>query len=215
MKYSLTLLDKPSDIKNNIFSAIRPILDKAITQTINKIRNPLINLIKTALVTEPEYSSLISGILRSEFGIADTSNVDVAVNNISNSININKKNIGFNNTGFTGGIEIQIVNSQNFGGALDDISAFVNDTERGYSLPWLQWLLLEGNAIIIKNYEVKFGSNSKSRSGDALMIKSGSSGWSVPPEFAGTIRDNWTTRALSRIDNQVTNLIQTTFESSI
>ena len=75
-------------------------------------------------------------------------------------------------------------------------------------------MLLKGNAIIIKNYEVKFGPSPKSRSGDALMIQSSSS-WRVPPEFAGTIKDNWTTRALNRIDNKIINLIQTTLENSI
>lgn len=214
MKYSLTLLDTSSEIRNNIFNSIKPLLDKAIDKTINKLRPLLVDLIRSALISEPEYSSLISGTLRSELGIADTSNVDAAVNNIANSIVINKKSISVNNLGFTGGIELNLINNQDFGGALNDASAFVNDTERGYSLPWLEWLLLKGNAIIIKNYEVKFGPSPKSRSGDALMIQSSSS-WRVPPEFAGTIKDNWTTRALNRIDNKIINLIQTTLENSI
>lgn len=214
MKYSLTLLENSSNIRNSIINSIKPILEQAINKTIIKIRGPLVNLIKSALIAEPEYASLISGNLRSEFGIADTSNVDVAVNNIANSISINKKNLSLNNLGFTGGIELNIINNQDYGGALNDPSAFVNDTERGYALPWLEWLLLKGNAVIIKNYEVQFGSSPKSRSGNALMIQSSSS-WRVPPEFAGTVRDNWTTRALSRIDDQITNLIQKTFESSI
>lgn len=214
MKYSLTLLDTSSEIRNNIFNSIKPLLDKAIDKTINKLRPLLVDLIRSALISEPEYSSLISGTLRSELGIADTSNVDAAVNNIANSIVINKKSISVNNLGFTGGIELNLINNQDFGGALNDASAFVNDTERGYSLPWLEWLLLKGNAIIIKNYEVKFGPSPKYRSGDALMIQSSSS-WRVPPEFAGTIKDNWTTRALNRIDNKIINLIQTTLENSI
>ena len=102
MKYSLTLLDTSSEIRNNIFNSIKPLLDKAIDKTINKLRPLLVDLIRSALISEPEYSSLISGTLRSELGIADTSNVDAAVNNIANSIVINKKSISVNNLGFTG-----------------------------------------------------------------------------------------------------------------
>jgi len=46
------------------------------------------------------------------------------------------------------------------------------------------------------------------------MIDS-SSNWRVPPEYAGTVRDNWTTRALSRVDSSITKIIQSTFESNI
>jgi hypothetical protein len=81
-------------------------------------------------------------------------------------------------------------------------------------LPWLEWLLLKGNSIIVRNYNVKYGQNPRSRSGDAIMIDSTSS-WRVPPEFAGTTRDNWTTRALNRVDKDINRIIQQSFESSI
>lgn len=214
MKYSISLLEDDSKIRKMILESIKSNIDAAINTTISKIKDPLSQIIKSALISEPEYASLISGQLRSEFGIADVSNVDAAVNNISKSIEIVKRNISVVNTGLSGGIDINIINNQDFGGSLNDASAFVNDTERGYSLPWLEWLLLKGNAIIIRSYNVKYGQNPRSRSGDAIMIDSSSS-WRVPPQFAGTIRDNWTTRALSRVDKNITSLIQSTFESSI
>jgi hypothetical protein len=213
MKYSLNLLDKQSNIRREILSALKIEIDKALSMCVTKLKAPLSNLIKTALMSEPEYSSLISGQLRSEFGIADVGNVDIAINNISNSINIQKKAVSINNVGLSGGIELNIINNQDYG-ALTDSSAFVNDTERGYSLPWLEWLLLKGNTILVRNFEVEFGENPRSRSGNAIMIGS-KSNWRVPPEFAGTIRDNWTTRALSRIDTDIIKLVQSTFESSI
>ena len=79
-------------------------------------------------------------------------------------------------------------------------------------MPWLEWLLLKGNQIIVRNYEVKIGSNSRSRSGDAIMISS-SENWRVPPEFIGTNTNNWTTRALSKIEDELNSLIKSKFES--
>lgn len=214
MKYELVLLESDSTIRKSILQALRPLVDQALSKTVAALRRPLVDLIKSALISEPEYSSLISGQLRSELGIEDVGNVDIAVNNIANSIEINQKQVTINNLGLSGGMELKIINQQDFGGALSDSSAFVNDTERGYSLPWLEWLLLKGNSILIRKFEVKFGPNPRSRSGNAIMIGS-SSNWRVPPEFAGTVRDNWTTRAIDRIDSQILQLIENTFESNI
>jgi len=214
MKYSVSLVENDTYIRSNILESLKRLVDIALDACILKLRSPVVSIIKTALINEPEYSSLKTGVLRAEFGIDDTSKVDIAVDNIANSILIEKEKIVVNNFGLSGGLQLKIINRQDFGGAFNDTSALVVDTVRGYSLPWLEWLLLKGNSIIIRNYEVKYGSNSRSRSGDAIMINS-SSNWRVPPEYAGTITDNWTTRALSRVDKDILRTIQQSFESSI
>lgn len=213
MKFSIKLIESESFIRTQILQAIRDRLNKALSVTAQSIKSDISILIREALQSEPEFSSLLSGQLRKEFGIEDTGNVYIVVDAISNSVQTNVKTVSINNTGVSGGLQIQLV-GPGYGGALADSSAQVMDSERGYSLPWLEWLLLKGNQIIIRKYEVKLGENPRSRSGDAIMIPSGTS-WRVPPEFAGTERDNWVTRALGKIDNKITNLIQTKFESSI
>jgi hypothetical protein len=214
MKFSLNLVENNSEIRQKILNAMQDIINNAIDNTIKILQKNIKNLIIDALKSEPEYSSLINGELKREFGISDTSNVDTAIDTIASSVKISKNTIKINNAGLSGGIEISIINNQDYGGALSDYSGKVIDNDRGYSLPWLEWLLLKGNQIIVKNYEVKLGSNPRSRSGDAIMIAS-SSNWRVPPQFAGTIKDNWTTRALSMIETKISNLIKTTFESNI
>jgi hypothetical protein len=210
MKFSLKLLESDTEIRSQILNAMKSDLDAALTSTARSIKQDIFEIVKDALETEPEFSSLIAGELRKEFGIQDTSNVQIAVNNIANSIIIDKTPVSINNTGISGGLKISIINNRDYGGALGDQSALVVDDQRGYSLPWLEWLLLKGNQIIVRDFSVKFGSNANSRSGDAIMVPSSSS-WRVPPEFAGTITDNWTTRALSKIDDKITNIIQTVF----
>jgi hypothetical protein len=213
MKVSVSLLESDKQIRSEILSAIRDILNKAIDKTITNIRSKIEIILAEALRSEPEYSSLISGELRKEFGIEDTKNVDIAIANLISSLDIQKKPISFNNQGITGGISITAVPSSDFGGALADYSAYVVDEERGYKLPWLEWLLLRGTEIIIRNFEVKYGPNPRSRSGDAIMVGGGN--WRVPPAYAGTERDNWTTRAFSKIDDQLTDIIKKSIESNI
>jgi hypothetical protein len=210
MKFSLRLLESDTEIRSQILNAMKSDIDAALTATARSIKQDIFDIVKDALETEPEFSSLIAGELRKEFGIQDTSNVQMAVNNIANSIIIDKVPVSINNTGISGGLKISIINNRDYGGALGDTSAFVVDDQRGYSLPWLEWLLLKGNQIIVRDFAVKFGPNPNSRTGDAIMVPS-SSNWRVPPEFAGTITDNWTTRALSKIDDKITSIIQSAF----
>jgi hypothetical protein len=213
MKFSLSLLDKNSEIRSEILKAMKEHLESSLTKTINYIEPKIRILVRQAIHNEPEYSSLISGDLRKEFGIADVSNVDVVINKVINSMNINKKNIKINNSGLSGGITLTIVPSD-FAGIIDNPSAFVIDNERGYSLPWLEWLLLKGGEIIVRSFEVEYGSNPKSRSGEALMVSS-SKNWRVPAQFSGTIRNNWITRALSTTEDKILQIIRSGLENSL
>ena len=61
---------------------------------------------------------------------------------------------------------------------------------------------------------MELGPNPNSRTGMAVMVGSNNN-WRVPPAFVGTITNNWTTRAIDRIENQVGNIIQKTIENNI
>jgi hypothetical protein len=213
MKFNVTLIDSESSIRNSILEAMKNQLNKALNTTAASIKSDLAPIIKNSLETEPEFNSLMSGQLRQEFGIQNTSSVTNIIDIMVNSIVVNIKPVKISNRGLSGGLEIQLI-GPGYGGALLDSSAQVIDNERGYSLPWLEWLLLKGNQILIRQYEVKIGPTPKSRSGDAIMIPSNQN-WRVPPEFAGTERDNWVIRALNKVDNKITNIIQSKFESSL
>lgn len=213
MKFSLSLLDQNSDIKLAILNNLKEELDKALNKTIADIDLKLKSLVKQALQNEPEYNSLMSGELRKEFGIADTSNIDIAIDNLINSIIIEKNPLKIGFGGLSGGITLKII-PNDFTGTIDDSSAVVVDNVRGYSLPWLEWLLLRGGEIIVRDFEVKYGPNPASRSGDAIMISS-KKNWRVPSQFSGTVRNNWVTRALSTLDEKIPRLIQASLESNL
>jgi hypothetical protein len=68
-------------------------------------------------------------------------------------------------------------------------------------ITWLEWLLLKGNQVIFGEYSVQYGNyNSKafSRSGEAIMVKTGS--FRIPPAWSGTATNNFIVRALSGIE---------------
>lgn len=69
---------------------------------------------------------------------------------------------------------------------------------KGQSLPWLQWLLVDGDRLVISEYQIDFNNYPKSRSGKAYM-KPGLS-WQVPPEYGPfNINNNFITIAMNEL----------------
>jgi hypothetical protein len=99
----------------------------------------------------------------------------------------------------------------NFDDVLSTEFSIVRDNQRGYELPWLKWLLLDGTKSLVDNYGVVFGPSKYSRTGYAIM-RSGSRSWGIPNEFAGTQNDNWITRAIDGASPEIINLLNRSFK---
>ncbi len=214
MKFSVNLIDKSIDINQNILTIIKKHLEKTINKSLYSIEIDIKNLVSEALISEPEYSSLKSGTLKAELGISNPSSVDNIVLALVNTLQINPKNIIINNNGLSGGFVLTMIKSDDISGIIYSDDANVIDSERGYSLPWLEWLLLKGNDTIIQNYSVNYTSSQRSRSGLALMVESNSN-WRVPTNFTGTATSNWTTRAISKISDKIIRIIQDNIENNL
>lgn len=207
MKISAKLLESNSAVRRAILSA----LSNEITNTINKslpsIKLRIQDVVREAIKKEPEYESLKNGILRYEFGINQSSDVDYIVNLIIDTIEVRNNAIKITNQGLSGGFQITMIGTQDLNDIVDNPHASVIDTLRNYELPWLRWLLFEGGRTIVKKYEVKIGANEFSRTGMALMVESNKN-WKVPAQFMGTTSNNWIVRALDGIDKTVSDIIQ-------
>lgn len=214
MNISLSILESNQYIRQKILETLSIEINKIIDKSIPIIKNNIVNIIDKSLKEEPEYQSLKSGKLRYEFGIPDDSAIDSIVSKLANTVDINKTPIRITNMGLSGGLNITAIESETFNGLLTDSNAVVQDNTRGYTLPWLEWLLLKGNEIIVRKYDVKYGPNPASRTGNAIMVESNRS-WRVPPEFAGNSNNNWTTRAIERSERDILKIIQQTIESNI
>lgn len=215
MRLTTTLLENDSSIKKLILTALAEDVGLAIKKAIPEIKTEISSILEQALKAEPEYTSLISGQLRYELGIENTNIVDGIVKKLSDTVEIITKNINITSLGITGGLTVTAISSETIGGLLSDSDAIVQDNQRGYSLPWLEWLTLKGTTPIVKNYKVDLGNSPYSRTGGAIMVKEDGSSWSVPPEFAGVQEDNWTIRAVTRIEKDIPNIIINAIEKNI
>jgi hypothetical protein len=213
MKLSFKILESDSYIRQQILIQIKNHMDQVFNKSLSSIKSQIKPIIEDALKQEPEYLSLMSGQLRLEFGIPDVSKVDDVISKLADTIFITKNPINITNKGLSGGFTIYGLKADDFNGVIADESALVVDSKGGYSLPWLEWLLLKGNKTIIQKHEVQIGPNTNSRTGMAIMVDSKKS-WRVPPEFVGNTNNNWTTRAIERCQNAINQVIKKEIEAN-
>jgi len=159
------------------------------------------------LSTSPELRSLSGGDLAVDFGIpvgADV--VSPIISAVVESIEVTFLPIRTSSAGaFRGGITISI-QPVDFRNILSLIPIAAIITEKGDSLPWLAWLLLGGDAIIVADFGVEYGAG-VGRSGGGHMV-SEERPFKVDSRYSGTINDNFITRALNRHAQRLEKVIQ-------
>jgi hypothetical protein len=211
MKLSLTLTENDNEITVKILTELKKQLDKRFNKAIPKIKTSVQSLVKEALINEPEYISLKTGTLRAEFGIEFPENVDRVIDALVNTIDVTINPIQTNKNRLTGGFFLTMIKKDDMSGVIyTDIASVID--KKGYILPWLEWLLLKNNKILVNEYSVEYNTNVRSRSGMAIMVES-KNNWRVPPEFAGSINNNWITRSLEKIDSQIIDIIKQNIEN--
>ena len=183
-------------------------LNARIPLVVTHIRDDISYKLTRVFVDAPEYESLISGELGQHFGIPASdavSKLDVILNKLADDIEVKFTRFSVRGGTIYGGIHVYIIDA-----TLRNILSLAQGnvlTDKGQSLPWLEWLTVEGDKIIIQDYEIKFGSYAQSRAGGAIMSMSSGGIWRVPPQFSGTISDNWITRAIDNASIYLENLI--------
>lgn len=213
MKFSLRLLETDSQISKLIMKEIKTTIDNAVDKAIPDISKEIKELIAESLRSQPEYSSLMAGTLRAELGIPDSNSINAVIQALIETLDVKKNTITITNSGLVGGFLLTMMKSDDMGGVIYANISSVNDP-KGYSLPWLEWLLFKGNEILVKNYKVSYTPSPYSRSGMAIMTPSSES-WRVPEQFTGTEENNWTTRAINSVEDSVYRIIQKNIEKYI
>jgi len=210
MKYSIKILESNQEITNAINKALLRQVVTFMDGAFNELKQNLPSIITTAITNAPEYNSLIRGTLRYHLGLVDAgSKIDGLINIWINNIEYNYSPPIIRNNKISSKFSANLIRAD-LSDVLYSEYAQMIDTYRGYSLPWLEWLLLDGTQNLVDNYEIVIGPNKYSRTGYAIM-KPSSGSWSVPSEFAGTITDNWITRAIQTSETDINNLLRKIF----
>lgn len=191
--------------------AIRQELVKQINLAVNSVakslalKKQIFDLIDAGIKNSPEYDSLLSGKLSAIFGLRNPQTIlNRIIEAIKDGLQIEVKPAVFSSL-ITAGITISLLRR--------DLQEVLNvegvsyDSDGGF-VDWLKWLLTAGDSVVIVDYEVVFGNAFVgSRSDFAIMEKNIGKGFSVPPEFSGTLDNNWLTRSLEEVDQLIGNIL--------
>lgn len=207
LNFNLKLVGSNSSIAQDMLSALLPDLNKYFNDIYNKLRQNIPPILISYIKAQPEYSSLMGGKLMAEFGLPDASSrLSNIMQTIESGAIVQTKPLSINGGKIKGSIKLQMI-KKDFSDLLSlGDASFV--TEKGSTLQWLQWLLIEGDTAIIADYGFVLGSFPSSRTGMGVMRQFGGAFWRVPPEFAGTINNNWITRAISAASGDIQKEIE-------
>lgn len=206
MQLNLKLIANNQSIGKEILITLLPDIIDYMNNVIKYIKINLPEVVRNAIVSTPEYQSLVGGQLQFELGIPDVNQ------KISGLLNIWMNNMVYEyqipriaNNKIISNFSVGMIRVD-FDDVIYSEYATIRDV-KGYSLPWLEWLLMEGNTILVPAHEVLFGPSSYSRTGNAIMRKNKNRNWKVPAQYAGTLNDNWITRALDSAESDIQDVL--------
>lgn len=192
---TITLTDSIDVIQKNVNIAIAEQINNVLIKKQNILLPKAKALCSSWIEKQPEVDSLYSldsNSLAGQFGISPgmVGAIILAIQtSIQNSITV--KFTKYNDTLTSGGLEINFQPS-NFINLLS--LPFGHVIYENGDLHWLKWLLTAGDTVIVVNYQYN-PVTGLGRSKLGNMIGGGS--WRIPPQFSGTIDNNFITRALT------------------
>ena len=193
-------------------------LKRAMQLEVNRVFQKAAVHVETALQTKvanwifysDEMQSLLGGVLRGHFGIISPApQVMTIVASIADTIEVNWTPVNPALMGSPLVIKVQPSDLLNVLGAITPLI-----TENGYSLDWIEWLLLRGDSPVVFDYHVVEGDFG--RTGDAKMVSGGNySVGRAAPTYTGTQDNNFITRALEGKESEIQRLIVTSVERAM
>jgi hypothetical protein len=181
----------------------------AIKKTKDRVAENLRSKIKEWVRSQPEMQSLLAGgigSLSAMFGLKQDEAYE-AVNDISesvaNSMLVEIKDFDKKLNGSVSFYAQEIT--------LDNITSLASVsriTDKDTELKWLNWLLFQGDTVIILGY--KYTPSVNGRSGGGTMKSGGI--FRIPPQFSGVASNNFITRAFKDREQEVVNIIRGLFQ---
>jgi hypothetical protein len=160
-------------------------------------------VVYSAVYDSPEMSSVRNGVLKFDFGLTSDPTVQIA-KAVAASCEVKVGDVRLAGNQILGGITIGI-QPQDYLNVLS-IPQAVNVVEDGAKLPWLEWLTLKGNSIIIVDFGVSYFSG-LGRTGGAIMTK-GSRPFKVNSMYSGDAGNNFITRSIEKAIPNISKAIE-------
>lgn len=199
MELRIDIAESNAQVFKLVANAIADELNDALSAAALPMEKKIRTLVRDAIQGQPEWFALDGGQLTEEFGLTTAqSKLNTIMRVWIQNITVIFDKFKLSGSQLRGRYEISMIK-----GDWSDVLAAPEAkqiTEKGVALPWLQWLLIEGDKVIIRDYELTMGKK-PGRAGGKIMVKN-KGRWRVPPQYSGTTNDNFVTRAIDGIAPQ-------------
>ncbi len=201
----ITFPNLDAQLRKGVEQEIKKKLVRNMPKILNAIKSRMGIEVSKELKESTVYKEItLGGSLLGQLGLSNPSDLDDIIDAWANGIEVTYSLT----KGKFGAINIGILEST-YSDVLSLPQASYVSERSGLLVEWLRWLLLEGNAVLVKDYFFLDRSGVPgSRTGLGIMVESRSRNWSIPPRFAGTSGDNFATRALSDIDKVIDDIVR-------
>lgn len=202
---NLRLVDSVAKIERDMQLALIADINTYLNKKKNIITDKLKRSARSWILAQPEMNSLkgssMAYSLHSLFGIRSGNEMGIVekiADAVVDSIEVKFSRVDKN---FKGGLTFTIQPSdfQNLLGLPEGHVA----TQKGVDLHWLNWLLIEGDSVVVVGYQ--YDASGDGRSGVGRMVTGGS--FRVPPSFSGTASNNFVTRAFINKQKEVEKIL--------
>jgi len=204
-----------SQMNKAVLEATKYTLNEMLRRAVSGINRDIHSMIDSMINGSFEAKSIVSGELQHQLEIKNGHEV---INDIltilSQSVTCTIVPMTSSSNSLKGGLKITV-----FKDALEKIinlQSGIYQTKFN-EVPWLRWLLTQGDSIIIFSVHTTANNNtspansqtnSPSQSGIAKLEAGG--GWRIPPQFAGTEDSNWITKTFAplKIKDRIVEIVK-------
>lgn len=189
---SFSIKINPQQTEQVLTKALQDMFRGKIKDVVRQNRKKIINIFYQALINSETYAALMDNWgLQGDLGVYPAY-VMQTTKLISEMINVETIPPRSRDLG---GVRVTLVRG-NLEPILNSPLAQY-ETAKGETIPWLEWLLTAGSNVLVADYlvDAEFNPGDYSRTGALIMFPRKGSNFSISPAYAGTINDNWITRA--------------------
>ncbi|MDA9779048.1 hypothetical protein N9D38_11445 [Rubripirellula sp.] len=189
-------------LEKQLFQAVLSEIRKRVRKNKNNVQRRLENAIRNWVMDSDTIQSLMENkhfSLKAKFGLTDV-DAQQAVNDLTIAIG---RCLRAEIRDSAKSIEVEFSFVRSDFSDLLSLSSSSFMTEKGKDIPWLNWLLTQGDRVVVADYRYIPADNG--RSGYGIMI--GGKSFRVPPQFSGTPENNFVNRLFDGKDKQLTDIL--------
>lgn len=206
----MRIVESAQVIRERIIQALKRRVHFSFLRTRDRLHKQLSTEFKEWIRQSPEILSMREDAresLKAAFGLTPemSSKAILAITELlSNSIHVfiedgKKYDIAVINIGF-----VTPENWKELVGLPEGV--FFSEGAHAGEVRWLEWLLTAGTTVVV-SFDIVYGNFSNSRTGLALMTKANRGSFRVPPQYSGTMKNNFVTRTIATHLDDISKII--------